>query len=527
MEPRQAAATLAAFALIGGLLQILASVVLGMARLDALTLASQEGPLFYVLAALAVAIGVIALWALRRKPIIAAVCFIVWQVAILWPLSKRMSTLGLARHAEFILHHFLALLCALACLLLAWAVVRDSERRGWSWLVAAATVTAVFAGLTAHVALAQDAARLGVVAHGIMTSAGLLAIAVWTGVELARAPRSPSRWAALALVLPLMVRFATAGPTALANAPVPYGFRGAFVILLVASAVALTVLLRPRPPRGAAITMSALAALTTATLYLVYRSKFGEVEDGLGGLAQSILGFTPPYPEYLSNVSIVTVMLGGFLALQTAGGSMTSNDARDRGIGLSLVLVAGVGWSNPQLVFMSMAGALLFLSDLDELPALAKPPSQSVADVLAEVAARLGLRGGDVSAVRGGVMLHALRGEVQGVTVDIRAHVGQGAPRIGARIGLVPRSRPEVGLQPSKVGEAPTHAIGRTHRIFGAPRRLELYGDDLLDTALPFATLRLGLWPAGAEFDLGSDLSKLDGPTLERLIRALAKALAD
>ena len=349
---------------------------------------------------------------------------------------------------------------------------------------------------------------------------------VWTALELRRAPRSPARWAAVALVVPIVARFASVGPLALGHAPVPAGLRAPFVGLLIAAAVALTVLLRPRPPRLVAVTMTGLAALTTATLYLVYRSKFGDVEDGLGGLAQSILGFTPPYPEYLSNTAIVTVMIGGFLALQTAGGAMTSEDARDRGIGLALVIVAGVGWSNPQLVLMSTAGVLLFLSDLDELPPTGAPPPSPVGQILAALAARLSLSASEVAGARG-VTLHALRGDVSGVTVDVRAHVGRDAPRVGARLGVVARSRPEVGLQPGTSGDAPAHPIARTHRVFGNTRKLEAYGDELLDACLPFPTLRLGLWPAGAEIDLGADLSQLDAAALERLLTVLARAFAD
>lgn len=527
MEPRQAAATLSAFALIGGLLQILASVVLGVADLDVLTAASQEGPLFYVLAALAVMIGIVVVWVLRGRPLLAAIAFVLWQAAILWPLSRRMSLYGLALHGEFILHHFVALLAALACATMAWALVRDRDVRRLGSIVAAPTLVAALAGMIGHVAALRDAPRLASVTHAITATAALTATLTWVVLELRRAPRSPARWAAFALVVPLIVRVVSVGPTALDHAPVPHALRGPFIGLLVAAAVALTVLLRPRPPRVAAVAMTGLAALTTATLYLVYRTKFGDVEDGLSGLAQSILGFAPPYPEYLSNASIATVMVGAFLALQTAGGSMTSDDARDRGIGLSLVLIAGVGWSNPQLVLMSTAGLLVFLGDLDELPAAARPPTRPVAEILGELATRLGLEAIEVGVARGKATLHSVRGDVRGVRVEVRAEVGRGAPRVGARIGIVARTRPDVGLEPGTAGDPLPHPLGRTHRVSGAARKLEHHGEDLLDACLPFTTLRLGLWSAGAEFDLGRDLSRLDPVALERLVVTLAKSFAD
>ncbi len=527
MEPRPLAATLCTCALIGGLLQILASVVLGVARLDALTIASQEGPIIYVIAAAAAMLGVVVLWVLRRRPLVAALSFVVWQAGILWPLSRRMSTYGLALHGELILHHFVAMVSGLACATVAWGLVHTPRARRRGWGVALPVVLAVLAGFVGHVAALRGATGLAKAAHALNSTAALVALAVFLVLELYRAPRSTSRWAALALITPLFVRVATVGPLALAYAPVPIGWRGPFVALLVASAIALTVLLRPRPPRGIAIIMTTLSALTTATVYLVYRSKFGDVEDGLGGLVQSLLGFAPPYPEYLSNPTIVAVMIGIFLAMQTAGGAMTSEDARDRGIGLSLVLVAGVGWSNPQLVLMSTAGALLFLSDLDPLPVATPPPRQPIAEILAELAEQLSLRRAEVGAARGGATLHALRGEIEGVAVDVRAHLGGERPRISAKVGLVARARPEVGLQPGTHGDVPEHPIARTHRVFGAARKLEHHGDALLDACLPFPTIRLGLWPAGAELDLGSDLSGLDSDVLERLLVTLAAAFSD
>src|SRR5690349_13082412 len=68
-----AAPVLVVCALIGGLLQILASIHLGLSRLDALTTAAQEGPAIYLLAVFGAGVGVGALWLLRSRPLVATV----------------------------------------------------------------------------------------------------------------------------------------------------------------------------------------------------------------------------------------------------------------------------------------------------------------------------------------------------------------------------------------------------------------------------------------------------------------------
>ena len=530
MDLRPTAASLTAFALLGGLVQILASVVLGLARLDALTIAANEGPTMYLIAAAALCTGLVALWTLRRRPMIACMAFLVWQAAILWPLSRRMSVLGLALHGEFILHHFVTLLSAGVCVVLVVQLVRARDRGVVRMPIAALVVLAVAVALAAHVANVQAAARTADVLRTIAVSAMLLAVLAWGFDELRRDTRSPARWAVIPLLLPIALRVVLVGPRALDEAPIPPGWRVAFMTVLVLCAAALAFLLRPRPPRVVAIVMTVLSALAIATLYLVYRRGFAEVEDGLGGLAQSVLGFVPPYPEYVSGIATIAVMLGAFVALQTAGGALTSDDARDRGIGLALVLVAGVGWSNPQLVLMSGAGALLFIADLDDPIVPARAPKTAIADVLEKTGAALGLELSTIAAdKRGKRTLHALRGRIRGIDIDVRAQIDERKPQVGARLGSIGRSKPEVALAPAggDAGERPAHAIGRTHRVVGNARALERWGDAVLDACKPFPTLRIGMWPGGVELDLGSDLGELDETTLATLLEALVAALAD
>ncbi|MBX7082460.1 MAG: hypothetical protein K1X88_24860 [Nannocystaceae bacterium] len=528
MDPRSTAATLAAFALVGGLLQILASAVLGMERLDALTAASQEGPWMYLAAAAGVVAGCVALWILRRRPMIAALSFLLWQAAILWPLSRRMSWVGLALHGEFLLHHFIATACACATLVLAWAVVRERGRGAMRWPAAVCLVVAALAGAWGHLAQVRGAVRAEQLGHGLVVVATLAASALLVGRELIAQPRSRTRWAAAVLLAPLAVRALASGPFALAHAPVPPGLRAPFLGLLVLAAAALTVLLRPRPPRAIAIGMTLLSALSVATLYLVYRGSFGKLEDGLGPLVQSMLGFLPPYPEAVPTLVLVTVMVGAFLALQTAGGSLSADDARDRGIGLALVMVAGVGWSNPQLVLMSGVGLTLFAIDLDGVQAPPRPPPRPLAQVFDELARMLQLEASTVAADRRGRrVLHALRGVHRGLPLELRAELDGERASVRGHIGSIGRGRPDALLVPGPGANRPAHPLARTHAVQGSLRVLEHHGEGLLDACLPFSTLTLGLSGAGAEFSFGDDLHGFDDAPVAALLRALARSYAE
>ncbi len=528
MDARSTAATLTAFALVGGLLQVLASALLGMERLDQLTLASQEGPWVYLAAATGVTVGLAALWVLRRRVLVAAAVFLTWQVSILWPLSRRMTSVGLALHGEFLLHHFVAMLCVLACAVIALGLARDRSRPWWRWPIAATIAVAVSAASWGHLAQLREAPRQVMLAHGITVIAVLLATGALALLELASEPRSRIRWAAVVLWLPLGVRALASGPFALGQAAVPPGLRAVFLGLLVTAAAALTVLLRPRPPRGIAIVMTGLSALSVATLYLVYRGSFGKLEDGLGPLAQSMLGFTPPYPEYVSTPVLLVVMVGAFLALQTAGGSLGSDDARDRGIGFALVLVAGVGWSSPQLVMMSAAGLLLFLVDLDGVRAPARPPTRPIAAVFDTIAATLALEHTTVAGDgRRAPLLHAVRGQLRGLPLELKAHVRGERIHVGARLGGTTHGRADVVLCPGKSNVRPNHPLARTHRVQGSVRALEQHGEGLLDACLPFPTLQLSLAPTGATLEFGDDLHGFDDGSVVALLRALARSYGD
>jgi hypothetical protein len=523
-----AAPALVVCALVGGLLQILASIHLGLSRLDALTQAASEGPSMVLLAVFGAAVGLAALWLLRSRPIIAVVAFLLWQLAVLWPLAKRMSVLGFSLHGEFVLHHFVALVSTLACVVLATTLANATMFGRARWLAVLAIVVGVASGLTAHVLdTLHLAARLGPPLHATATLALLAATLVWFALDVRAHGPTPGRLAALPLVLPFVLRIAANGPMAL-EAQIPGPWRPWTTGALIVCAFALMVLMRPRPHRPLAVAITVSSALTIALVYLVYRRDFGDVEDGLGGLVQSLVGYVPPYPQYVPTWAIIIAMLGAFGALHTAAGAMASHDDRDRGTALALVLVAGVGLSSPQLVLMTGAGLLAFVAHVAR-PEQESAPTVPLSELLEEVAPRLGLSLATVPGAKAGAELSALRGAIRGVAVDVRAQSGAGVSRLRLRVGLQGRGRPTVALEPSvgDGGTRPSHELGRTHRLQGDARELERWGDPLLDALFGLTSVRTRLWSTGAEIDFGSDLAQLDATRLEAIVRASVDVLRD
>ncbi|MCA9708921.1 MAG: hypothetical protein KDK70_23955, partial [Myxococcales bacterium] len=118
---------LAAVALIAGILQVMATVLLGLASLDELRAAAAEGAQQYLLGTLAAVLGVIVVWFLRRRPLWAAGLLLVWQAAVFWPLHTRTSLLGLAFHGEYVLHHFTGLLAAATCVAIGMHWIRRAD----------------------------------------------------------------------------------------------------------------------------------------------------------------------------------------------------------------------------------------------------------------------------------------------------------------------------------------------------------------------------------------------------------------
>jgi hypothetical protein len=514
------AAALVAFALLGGALQILASVALGLARVDALHAAANEGATRYVLAVLASSTGLALAWLVRKRPLVAVGVLLAGQALVLWPLVRRTSSLGFAYHGEFILHHFTALVAAAACFSLARHWARRRDHGAVRWLPAALGSGGATLLLLAHVlsqpAIASESApRVQTVGATLLLSAAPVALAIgW------RARDRFGNVALAALLVPYVLRVAFALPDGLTGASVVDSGRVPLVSAFVVSSAIAFVVLRSRIERPLAMLATVVAACETAILYVVYRRAFGDFEDGLGGLAQSLFAFSLPYPSYLETWRIVAASCGIFFALATVHTTVLSQGDRGRGLALGLLLVTGLGLSTPQLALMAGAGLLLVMSG-EGLPPLERSlPTREIDEIVRDGCARLGLPP-PVALDEGSAAKRVLvgRGELDDVSVDVRVHGGRD---IKLRVGVIGRGRPELEIVPdaSGGGHRPAHALASTHRVEGSQRALER-GDAVLDALMPFPGARARLWAAGAEVELGPTLASLDAERLAMLVRVL------
>jgi len=553
----------AAVALVAGLLQIVASIVLGIARLDRFVAAANEGPAIYMVVVAQIAAAVASIWVVRERAAVALALAVLWPVGLWYGLRGQISTLGLAYHGEFILHHFAALLCLILVI---------GVPLGWAWdprigarpQRQAARETAlgrvrrfVPLALALPGALALAGAHLAQVPIGpewlasraLSTTGAILLLAAWpASVALFWAQLGPPqrRPLALILMLPIVVRVGFAGPHGLSGELVEgAGVTAIGAALVVTSMIAL-VLLRPRIERWVMVVVGVICLIGSMFFYYLYEQAFGNLEDGLSGLLQSLFGFQVPYPSYVDDVRSAALMMGLFFMVVTVYGALVSTTDRIRGIALGLMVVAGLGFSSPHLVLMLGAGALLVIEGM--LPGAPhrelSPAFQANADpthldrnpyelgdvhtCIEGLAERLDLEAPTVAATGSDSVVVSLRGELDdGVVLDLRARIEPKATRVELSIGLAGRTEPIFELIPDlgKRGQRPTHLLARSHRVHGELRALEEFGDAPLDALASFPTAYLRAWEGGVQIDLGRELHGLRVDNLEALVRSIARAV--
>lgn len=505
----------------------MATVALGQARGDELQRAAAEGARIYLLGGLGTLVGLVGVWALRRRPLVAAVVFVSWQAAVILPLRPRTTRLGLAYHGEFVLHHFTTLLAAAICVVLALDWIGNRTLPRWRLLPATLALLGTGLAAAAHLWMSRSAAGPAAI-PGWAAPAPIALFAAWLAlpaIAWRQLGPMPLRIAGLLIALPFVVRLLLGGSEALSGAVVPPPGRPWVMSAVVVSGAGLFVLARPRLSRGLWILVSLSSFVAVAMLYLVYRHGFGELEDDLGGLAISVFGFVPAYPSYVPAWQSVLVMLGLFGLFNAAYAGLIARDDRPRGVALSLIVVSGIGLTSPQLWLMAGAAGLLFLSTLIGEAAVRHPPPQPLEDVMRAAARRLGLPDPVVLETEDGAIL-SMRGELEARAIELRARpLPRNAWSVELRVGVQGRERAEIELVPDRGtdGVRPAHLLARTHTVRGDRRAAEKLDDELLDALVPLPGARVELWSAGARIDLGSDLSALDAKVVTRLARALTR----
>lgn len=518
--------TLAAAAAISGALQLVATIELSLSSDTAVLRAAREDPWVYLVAAAVFAAfaGLVA-WQRRRPWLVCAGLALPGLLAatgLVWGYGSRA---GLAYHGELLLHHFLAALCAAACVAVPLAWARDPSLGRLRAVPLLAAAPGALLLLTEHLRRAPGAPidLLGQTGAGLLLAAAPLTLAaLWPRLQPPRL-----RLAAALAMLPLAVRVALGGRDALQGLSLGTSSASPILLALAVASAAILVLARPRAERGLRGVALALAGVACLALHRTYTQRFGDLEVTLGGLARTLLGFELPYPGYLPAWKLLGALLVLFALFSAAIHSLLSRRDHVRGLCLSVLLVAGLGLSSPQLVLMVGAGLLL---SLDTLAGAPPPPPRSTAParpveaIVAEAAAQLGLPAPTVLEQPQGAVI-ALRGELGGAPVELRARHERGAWHLVAQAGALGRGAPELELVPGDGDDDDEpHPLLGTHAVRGDPRRAERVPDALLAALRAFPDHRTRLWAGGCQIDLGGRLDNLDSAPLAAVLRAMSSA---
>lgn len=520
--PRPVAVHLVAILVaVAGLFQLIASVALGLATPQALHRAAREGPRVYILAALLLAACALIAWLLRRRRLPAALLAAAGPIAAavtLW--YGDISRLGLAYHGELILHHFITLLCAtlLVAIPLQWGF--DPRLGGRRWLPAAPAVLGALLLLAEHLIAPPQSELAGPI--GQVGTA--MSLATWPIALLALWPTLGPRRLRLWLILsalPAVVRVALGGAGALAGVPLGLAAAAPIMSAVIVASLAGMLLLRPQLDRLLQIVITAGAGVMTLGLYRVYLLRFGDLEGDLGGLVRSLFGFDLPYPGYVPEWQLGGAMLGVFVLLATLSGALVSARDHIRGLGLTIMVTAGLGLTDPQLVLMLTAGYLILLDATAGTPpdaavtlARAEPPPAPLDATLLELATRLALPP-PVSLEQADGRVLSLRGALEHTHLQLRAREGRRGWQVELTLGVPGRDTPEVELLPGAGG----------HRVRGNVRRLEQLPEALLASLADYPGHRTRIWAGGVQLDFGQQLGGMDPDRLARLLMQLIRVV--
>lgn len=549
-EPRQLVQGpwgIAAIALVAGLLQIIASIALGMAKLDEFVLAAGERPFMYTVMAVLVAAGVGSVWVVRERPAVAVALAVIWPAGLWFGLRGRLTGLGLAYHGEFILHHFSAVLSLVLAVMVPLVWARESRFGPLRWLPLVFALPGALLLALAHAGKLPGAPTAWTV-PSLAILGGALLLMTWpitVGLFWTRLGPAERRPIAVILLLPVLVRLGFVGAPGLAGELVPdhaIPWLGGAIVL---TSIMTLLLLRPRLERWVLVVVGLICLIGSMFFYYLYQHGFGELEDGLAGLLQSLFGFQVPYPSYVDEVRSAALMMGLFFVFVTVYASLVSAEDRVRGIALGLMVIAGLGFSSPHLVLMLGAGALLFIDTLlpgapyrevgrggvegalADLDGVESHPIEleQVEALMQGLVERIPSLEGPTVVNSGDVRAIVVRGVVENCPIDLRARSKGKQVWLELTMGVLGTESPLFTLVPDRSdrGQRPAHLISRTHRIQGELRELEKFGDAPLDALNSFPKAQLQAWAAGVAIRSTFDAPpRLDD--LEALVRACSRA---
>ncbi len=540
---------LAAALVVAGLLQLMAITWLGTHSRARVEYVARAGPIAYLFGGAVISLLAFFAWKQRARPKQALGLLAGGVLVTAIALRGKVNLIGVVYHAEFVLHHFIALLGAAACVALPFAWFQQHRRRGSRRGLAPFALAAL--GVAALLALHLcEALGLRHAAFATARAVGVATlIASWLAGLISFWGQLAPRLRVLALVLAgvVLTRLVLAGPSALLGTVVEGRLALPMAGLLIVASAAIFFLLRPDTPLGGKLLAGAFAAVLTWILGDRYNARFGYIEDDFGGLARSLLGFEVPYPDYIPLWARGTAMLALFIVITTVISATLSNRDRLIGLALALMLVTGLGLREPQLVLMHGAAFWILIEGLTgPRPVVARatdhvPPPAPLHAILEQLAARLGL--GEKSLVnleqpKGTVL--ALRGMIRPpdetsakgqvpreIKLDLRA---RGSDERGwsvrVDLGVIGRTAPRLELRPDRRVEPGQYSplLTTRHRVVGDTRHLETLDEALLEALGSFPDHSTRVWDAGARAELGRDLSALTADEAARLITQLARS---
>jgi len=513
--------SLGSLLLVGAVLQIGAVVVLGLAPFDLLLAAATEGSAAYVIGTLAAAAGATTTYLLRHRPLIAAstLALVVLSIAgATLALPTPPNWIGLVFHGERVLHHFLALVSMVVCVLVpaSWSRAPISVR--WpAFLLGAPAALLVFA----HVQETAGTKHVEVAAVG--TAAALVGVLAVVVVLRNRLQPKAFVFVVYALLVTLLTRIVLAGPLGFAGAAVPHERTFVLGTCIVITATTSFALVRPHDGPRLAGLVTLLCAVTAGLLHLVYRRGFGELEDGLGGLLLSLFGFNLPYPDYVAAWKAWPMSIAVFFMLAAIDRAIVSPSHRSIGVGLAIIALAGLGLRSPQLVLMLEAGFVVLFTALLEAPIPARAQSSDPGPVLEQLtllAAKLELSA-PFMVERAGRPVAVSQGHLGRTAIDVRVRATRdGEWHLRAEVGLLGKGSPELRIDPVARG----HGLPRITGTRGARERL---ASEVVDALADLPHARVRIWAAGAELELlVAATDELDGNRVATLLQSLAAHIA-